>query len=521
MDIELENALEAVEANLGIGIGELRVAGMPPYARFSRVLKAIRECVCPKSEDILAAITSDEVSLSSVICDVLLSSVSGIPAPCATISQHIARIGLKRFCLYPESLITLGDRQIDEQDLVFAEFAVEHGTPAGETFTEHDPIVVSRMCGVSVAHSMCQLPPPTDLVSIALRESYVTHRDADFAIETGVILGLSPNAVVAKRGGRYVAAIISPMPLLISNIVNAFCSHPEFFPSIGTFEPAKCFFSEDVIMPGLRALRRSRYAVERIHTAVEFKDYLESASEEEERVLQSIDSFDAARWNLRAMFGTLCLNMLWQHEMAHIMSGHIDYLESVQGMGTVSEASGKLAAPEQENRLRQFMEFEADMRASRQVLLEAISASCSPSFFERNKISPQDHCMIACIAALTVSLTLSVTRYASNIDATKRYPSDPIRAQAIELGLLSTLNDLDRSSTFDNDTSKEIRNHFTKNYYSTLVQFTKIHKDIASWTSRLVRADGEANTYVSDLYSELDSEIATMNKFAKYTYTRR
>lgn len=80
-------------------------AELPPELRFFRVLGILREHLCPKTETIINLASTSEGEVATVIADCLISSFGQIPLPVATISKHLAKIGIKKFCTDQNTLV--------------------------------------------------------------------------------------------------------------------------------------------------------------------------------------------------------------------------------------------------------------------------------------------------------------------------------------------------------------------------------------------------------------------------------
>jgi hypothetical protein len=102
-DDGLTDALVEIERALNIS-PPIGAQELPPATRFRAVLIELRSRICPKQEAIAARIESDGVSVAVVIADTLITTLSQIPLPVATVAKHISKIGLAQFCKQPSSV---------------------------------------------------------------------------------------------------------------------------------------------------------------------------------------------------------------------------------------------------------------------------------------------------------------------------------------------------------------------------------------------------------------------------------
>jgi hypothetical protein len=102
---EVAEALEQIERELQfpppIGATEI-----PPGIRYFRVLATLRERICPKAREVADLSKKSEGEVVAILIDCLISSLGGIPLPVATLSKHIAAIGVERFCADPNTILS-------------------------------------------------------------------------------------------------------------------------------------------------------------------------------------------------------------------------------------------------------------------------------------------------------------------------------------------------------------------------------------------------------------------------------
>ena len=101
---ELLEALVEIEQVLQIQ-PPIGAAELPPELRFFRVLGFLREQLCPKVETMIGLSNKPEGEIATVIADCLISSFGQIPLPVATVSKHLAKIGVTRFCTDQNTLL--------------------------------------------------------------------------------------------------------------------------------------------------------------------------------------------------------------------------------------------------------------------------------------------------------------------------------------------------------------------------------------------------------------------------------
>jgi hypothetical protein len=101
---ELAEALEQIERELHLHppIGATEI---PPGIRYFRVLTRLREMICPKAREVVELSKKSEGEVVSIIIDCLISSLSHIPLPVATLSKHVAAVGVERFCADQNALL--------------------------------------------------------------------------------------------------------------------------------------------------------------------------------------------------------------------------------------------------------------------------------------------------------------------------------------------------------------------------------------------------------------------------------
>lgn len=102
--MDIKEALLEVERELGMS-APFGGKDLSPKSRFQHVLLAVRGYLCDQKGTIKAKLNSDGGSLALVIGDVLMSTISGIPVPIATISSRIAKVGLDLFCVDPSVIL--------------------------------------------------------------------------------------------------------------------------------------------------------------------------------------------------------------------------------------------------------------------------------------------------------------------------------------------------------------------------------------------------------------------------------
>ena len=95
---------DARPSHLGIR-PPLGASGLPRATRYQQILIVLREKICSKSAEILARLKSEEISLATVIADLLLSTFTGLPIPAHTVARSIATIGIERFCVNPAGIL--------------------------------------------------------------------------------------------------------------------------------------------------------------------------------------------------------------------------------------------------------------------------------------------------------------------------------------------------------------------------------------------------------------------------------
>ena len=102
--MELDEALLQIENALNIA-PPLGATELPRTARFRVVLLELKSRICPKRVEIKARLQSDGGELTAIIVDTLITALSQIPLPLATVAKRIGTIGLDRFCEQPAKLL--------------------------------------------------------------------------------------------------------------------------------------------------------------------------------------------------------------------------------------------------------------------------------------------------------------------------------------------------------------------------------------------------------------------------------
>jgi hypothetical protein len=102
--MELNEALLQIESALNIA-PPLGATELPRHARFRAVLLELKSRICPKRAEIKARMESDGGELAVIIVDTLITALSQIPLPVATVAKRISTIGLDRFCDQPSQLL--------------------------------------------------------------------------------------------------------------------------------------------------------------------------------------------------------------------------------------------------------------------------------------------------------------------------------------------------------------------------------------------------------------------------------
>lgn len=101
---EVAEALEQIERELQMH-PPIGATDIPPEIRYFRVLTTLREKICPKAREVVDLSKKSEGEITSIIFDCLISSLGGIPLPVATLSKHIAAVGVERFCTDQNALL--------------------------------------------------------------------------------------------------------------------------------------------------------------------------------------------------------------------------------------------------------------------------------------------------------------------------------------------------------------------------------------------------------------------------------
>ena len=102
---ELIDALTEIEQFLELQ-PPIGAAELPPEIRYFRVLRIIRDHVCPAVSAIVDFSKKSEGEIVTILVDILITFMSSLPVPVATVSKHIAALGVDRFCSDPSSLLT-------------------------------------------------------------------------------------------------------------------------------------------------------------------------------------------------------------------------------------------------------------------------------------------------------------------------------------------------------------------------------------------------------------------------------
>jgi len=101
---DLVEALDEIEQLLHIQ-PPIGAAELPPGVRYFRVLAALRDRLCPGISTTLEALKTPTGEIATVIADCLLSSMSQLPVPVATVARHVAALGVDKFCSDPSELV--------------------------------------------------------------------------------------------------------------------------------------------------------------------------------------------------------------------------------------------------------------------------------------------------------------------------------------------------------------------------------------------------------------------------------
>ncbi|MBI0398015.1 hypothetical protein [Cyclobacterium marinum] len=300
MENELIKALLNIEKELKI-VPPMGAADLPKELRFRRVILELQKRICPQIDRILKRMKSEEVSLTTLIIDVLTASLSNIPIPIATIAKHVAAIGIVKFCKNPEEIISTNPLLPNQEQYSFEAFCEELGS-----FSESlsDSLIIARNKGVvaiSILFRVNKIQAIDFLDSDPHFNGYNEHISEQLSIESGIILSIKPNAVAAERNGKYFVAMLSPLPQLIENFIGMLCAHPKFFPTIGKYKNIESPHFDQHLAPGFQQIGRMLYGIKNIHSDDELRTFINRNSTEEDWVDDVTKSFDGTRWNLRTI----------------------------------------------------------------------------------------------------------------------------------------------------------------------------------------------------------------------------
>jgi hypothetical protein len=101
--IELENALEQLETELGI-VRPLGGMGLPFGLRYKDVLKHVQGKLCPRANDIRATLQRPGTDIFTIIADFIASEITSTPFVFTTLARYVALYGLERFCADPAGI---------------------------------------------------------------------------------------------------------------------------------------------------------------------------------------------------------------------------------------------------------------------------------------------------------------------------------------------------------------------------------------------------------------------------------
>lgn len=101
---ELLDALAEIEQALELQ-PPIGAAELPPELRYFRVLAILRDHICPAVSAIVDFSKKSEGEIITILIDVLVTFLSNLPVPVATVSKHIAALGVERFCSDPSNLL--------------------------------------------------------------------------------------------------------------------------------------------------------------------------------------------------------------------------------------------------------------------------------------------------------------------------------------------------------------------------------------------------------------------------------
>ena len=530
--MKLKSALLEIEKELGIR-PPLGSTPMSVESRFRRVAQELQRLICSRKEDIRGLLEKTEADLTAVLTDVLLVHLSGLPVPVATVARHISKIGLERFCSQPELLTpnqgitateSLADQppsNVDTEDsYTFNDFASELGSPipAGSRL---DPVISSaRFAGVAATTTGLVEDPDRSVIRKQLdrkpAESFETQFAADERLESGMILWAECNAVAAKRGNKYFSGMSTSMPMLLRDVVLSLCTHPEFFPQIGEYNKVKPqkWLLEDTV-PGFLRQERTLFAISNIHTAEAFTAYINRPSEQELDCFQILQSFDDLRRQFFDIFLQLCLKAIWDHEIAHIRSGHVDHLQAVHRNLFLFELPSEKSGSGEIGGIRQYMEFEADLRASRTVLMSA-AAMMGRGFEDRFGFSDEDHFTLSAFSSILVSFILHYLRKMSGIGKSPDYPTDGVRSQAVRFGWYSVLGQLmsEPVGKHPQELAKAL-DEFSENIGKALISLASMHPYYAYWLYQSDDSEADTDRFIDVTFAELKDEIEALRRHSK------
>lgn len=101
---ELLDALSEIEQALELQ-PPIGAAELPPELRYFRILEFLRERICPAISTIVDFSKKPQGEIVSILIDILISQLSNVPIPVATVAKYIAILGVERFCSNPSNLL--------------------------------------------------------------------------------------------------------------------------------------------------------------------------------------------------------------------------------------------------------------------------------------------------------------------------------------------------------------------------------------------------------------------------------
>lgn len=315
------------------------------------------------------------------------------------------------------------------------------------------------------------------------------------------------NAVVSRMSDGFSIALFWPLILTLQGVAAAIWANPKTAPWVGNIDrlPTGSLFNSE------HPHGFDLYLAEQNLIEFEPSHYRSGVRADH---IDSIISAGDDRWESFLATWKASVDYVWNHELAHILYGHVDFSYSMFNSKMLYESEGEARA-ETPDALSQFIEYIADMDASMQLF-----ASFYGSMFDKDAVADQDIINVGAATALGVLLAMYVLHQGAVIQgkehiASKTHP--PLRHRAAwvlgaESQAISTLQ------SQNNYQLTQARKHNVATIREATQQLlhsvAQTHTSLHSWISQIdSEAEAKMNEYINGIHTASSKYFDGLSKY--------